>query len=407
MQHEYGASYPTIIKVLARLESGETIARYNKGYMVPSRKPHMSFSRIAFVGSQHAFRNKELLRICENCCREKGIAIDFVVCREKGGMIELNKFYTNYLYDPAASGSLIGFVFIPCMQNALSQKVLKHISQYRKPVAILQKDENQNHAPSSARHSLFHTIAYAAAEQLSAAAARYFLGCGHRCIAFICSSETTSWEKRLLAGLKNIYHAAGIDDGVICAPAEPKINGCNAAAKSGAHSFESLVSRFTQEQRITNDTNAPNKSMLQTFHRLLHDGNATAWLCSTDAFGLAACAYLQKARIKVPGHISVAGFGDTVEAVSAGLTSFNFNYAASIHAAINHLLSYGQSFPAYSAKKSVIDASIIERDSSGKAPGGSRKVALICNYVLAPKKSELYLTKRTKNTEKEMAIYFQ
>lgn len=74
------------------------------------------------------------------------------------------------------------------------------------------------------------------------------------------------------------------------------------------------------------------------FERALMTTHATAWVCASDSLAIAATAFLRKKGVSVPSRISVVGFDDSIEALGADLTSYNFNVAGTVHAIVAHLM---------------------------------------------------------------------
>jgi DNA-binding LacI/PurR family transcriptional regulator len=64
---------------------------------------------------------------------------------------------------------------------------------------------------------------------------------------------------------------------------------------------------------------------------------ATALVCANDRIALACLGYLKEHHLE--GETSVAGFDNTAEAVTNGLTSYSFNIEATVNAMVAHVLT--------------------------------------------------------------------
>ncbi len=75
---------------------------------------------------------------------------------------------------------------------------------------------------------------------------------------------------------------------------------------------------------------------------VLEQEAATAWVCYNDELALDCLDLVLQRGIDVPGALSVVGFDDSDEASRAGLTSYNFNGEAYVHAMVEHILNPGR-----------------------------------------------------------------
>jgi DNA-binding LacI/PurR family transcriptional regulator len=71
----------------------------------------------------------------------------------------------------------------------------------------------------------------------------------------------------------------------------------------------------------------------------LDRGGSTAWVCYNDELAVDCLDLLARRSARVPQDLSVVGFDDSDEASLRGLTSYNFNGAAYVHAMLEHLLN--------------------------------------------------------------------
>jgi DNA-binding LacI/PurR family transcriptional regulator len=65
----------------------------------------------------------------------------------------------------------------------------------------------------------------------------------------------------------------------------------------------------------------------------------TAWVCANDAMAFPALAYCRNKNVKVPQRISVVGFDDSPQAITSGLTSYNFNGNGLVNSVLAFILN--------------------------------------------------------------------
>jgi len=220
---------------------------------------------------------------------------------------------------------------------------------------------------------------------------RYLVHLGHRRIAYICPQFVTLWSKERYAGLVQSCTAAGCHDAVIPFGMEGKASVAQAGAEARRKELGSLVTGLKQSRtsaarhlgtamtRVSGalifeaDLAAMEEEQVPLMERALVDHGITAWVGSNDRVALNALDYLRDRKVRVPHDISVVGFDDVVACVEAGLTSYNFNLSAAIHAALGHILGgLRPARPGSGTRDPVfIDGFVNARTSTGVPRGGA------------------------------------
>jgi DNA-binding LacI/PurR family transcriptional regulator len=85
----------------------------------------------------------------------------------------------------------------------------------------------------------------------------------------------------------------------------------------------------------------------------------------TDQVALAAHAHLQKRGKQLARDISLAGFDDTLAGFEVGLTSYDFNVPAAVHAVLGHIFASRQGKRRKEPLFTEIPGTIMTRSSSG------------------------------------------
>lgn len=186
----------------------------------------------------------------------------------------------------------------------------------------------------------------------------HLISLGHRRIAFLNPFEPAHWVLLRDRGLESAMVDAGLGDGLArCGLDSPmSIRLAWSAAIESASYREFLSQARSFEQWLHDDSGGVfrppvcrritptlrqyvnNLRALPLFERALADPNITAWVAVSDAMALAAMDFLAKRRVPVPRRLSVVGFDDTYEALTSGLTSYNFNVPRLIHAMLEFVL---------------------------------------------------------------------
>ena len=88
-------------------------------------------------------------------------------------------------------------------------------------------------------------------------------------------------------------------------------------------------------------------------------------MAATDTTALQCLHYLRQSGVDVPGQLSVVGFDDTVEASMLRLTSYNFNFGATVQAMLRHVVAPRGTQRGRSLPPLAIGGFVTARDSSG------------------------------------------
>ena len=107
--------------------------------------------------------------------------------------------------------------------------------------------------------------------------------------------------------------------------------------------------------------------MVAVFGRALADPRITAWVGLGDPVASMAHSFLHRQGIAVPGHISIAGFDDSIEAIGLGLTSYNFNMPGLVDAMVDFIYDSARTPPRGEPRHVEIPGRVMHRFTCGQA----------------------------------------
>jgi hypothetical protein len=216
-----------------------------------------------------------------------------------------------------------------------------------------------------------------------ASVGRHLLSMGHTGVAFVSPDPLAEWGRYRLLGLRHALRGA---KGTVEAfsyrrPALSELveTGTDWArpfdllAQTGTASsyFSSMSARVANELGLSFTSACQRveswKSLGPLVDRILGDARTTAIVGSTDEAAVDVTEYLRARGIAVPGRISVAGFDDTDEASSLGITSYNLNNAAFAEAMLGHVLRAGRGNSA-TGRITEVSGFLVPRRSTGRTP---------------------------------------
>jgi DNA-binding LacI/PurR family transcriptional regulator len=225
-------------------------------------------------------------------------------------------------------------------------------SRTGRPVALL--DETGSFTlprPAGPHHQMFTA---ACSPHAGRRVARHLLGLGHRRIAFISPVHGMEWSQTRLTGLREVFAEAGLPDAVRAFVTEggfyPRRTGLEQQIERLMGMFpqpmseeDQLLARAVRSSGDSIDmamrTEIVHGRLVPILEQALKDRSITAWVAVSDGFALDCLDFLRDRGVGVPGDLSVIGFDDSHEAFRHGLTSYNFNGPALMHAMVAHVLS--------------------------------------------------------------------
>jgi hypothetical protein len=269
--------------------------------------------------------------------------------------------------------------------------VLDGIARLGWPAALL--DEGMWEDPPAqlwgrGRFSLFTLCGRVAGQQVG----KHLIALGHRRVVFFSGNAGDFWSRQRLAGLREAFVHAGIADGVAdCSFAMGEHLG---AARARHHLIGSgavpAVSRPVREAvaqacGVKHDADGPASDTARAIDVLLSDAaglaermpvfrerlraaladkRATAIVACNDEQAIQCLPILRGMRVDVPDRMAVVGFDDSLQALSFGLTSYDFNLRAVLQEMLERLLDGRRHARARPPQPIEIEGFVVQRRSS-------------------------------------------
>jgi len=363
----HGACFTTIRRALNQLVAEHYLVEDPKGFRVAgSRAARSVANTVVLVARGDSFgepslytpRAQDHLRFLETACSRAGLRLEVVTCyyinTEMQGLETLRAMCA----DPVRRDSLLGFiVWNMSLDSPYLGRVLSFLAQSGKPVACLDEHGNiANSIPAGARR--LRVFSMGVSDMAGRAVARYLLSRGHRHLAFIATSLSTTYASQRLRGLRDEYARAGVEHHIETLEADPSAAGdtipdvlSNQSAlvnllipgyverTSGRYSVrERQIVRLAEQVSGAHSTYHDYRRLSAALERLYDTNRATVWVGATDQDALCALDLLRLKGTDAPAKVSVIGFDDGYEAFAQQLTSYNFGGPSYMNAMLNYVL---------------------------------------------------------------------
>jgi DNA-binding transcriptional regulator YhcF (GntR family) len=397
LMRTYGVCYETLHKALERLVEEGALAAHHRGYNVPQLSGGRNLDTVVLYADGDSDgrpalvtnRSQDHFRALESECSRSGVALALATCDSLGRLLHTP---AGLVGQTAADGrgqafGLGALVWTVGLSTAPAVAALVgHALGGGRPVAVL--DETGEHALPHVPGGCGRLFTLASSPRSGRHVGRFLLSLSHRRVAYISPVHSMAWSRNRLAGLAAVYAESGMADGVLPFTLDggwypvrtddltPIIDGLasGGAVASGeqrlllARALRSSVNAIDMAMRreYMHDALLP---LLQQAHS---DPTITAWVAATDGFALDGLDFLRQQGAAVPADVSVVGFDDTHEALQHGLTSYNFNCGALMHAMLAHLFGQRQTALRRQPLEPVeVEGFINARRTTGKPPGRS------------------------------------
>lgn len=357
-------SFRTMSAALSKLCSENVLVREKRGYRVlgsPYGGP--SNATILVAGAPLAERGfrlhldtphlGELLRHLERQCMARKLKyVKATLPAPTTGQKVLYLEDGRKLADFEKDIAIIGCIALPLNDFEHQTRLIDALRGYERPLAVFNHDAG--YLLRLRYHPLTRHFLPAFTQRPGNDAARYLHQRGHRHVVYISPFHKADWARQRLRGFTDVYAAAGDDDGVTAVTRSEAYDARHLYFlhhKTGVSSGDSmLASEEPVFHTVKPDRAAAFRSMatvLEYSHHYLEscfeeasaDKSATAWVCANDTVALAAIEYLVKQGCRIPDDIAVMGFDDTLEAIQANLTSYNFDIAGYASAMLDFVSS--------------------------------------------------------------------
>jgi hypothetical protein len=283
--------------------------------------------------------------------------------------------------------SISGFVVFTQFANPGDlPPIIASLAQQRLPVAVVDEIGKEFIPGQVMANPFMRLFAMSISSTPGILVGNYLHALGHRKVAFHGAVVNEEWSRNRYLGLVHSFKEFGIDDGITnygldcfeefklivqgvpgtqpidtVFPLLSRMRACmNPDAVRDAVSMYPLLVGSLWEMRLE-------ALMKPTLEKALANRAITAWVAESDFVALLAQQFLRTKGVRVPDDISLIGFDDSIEALGAGLSSFNFNVPALVHAVMNHIQFSSSSRRLVNTGPLEIEGMVMERQTTGRA----------------------------------------
>ncbi|MBD3242154.1 MAG: GntR family transcriptional regulator [Chitinivibrionales bacterium] len=355
---EFGAARVTVVRALGALAQQGRLEPFGRGYRVRRSCAGALGASIAVIAAssemtwlaQATPRSAEFWRCLQQECHHRRLNTRVVSATEALGR------GARSIGALTESGAL-GFVLLPLAIPADRLRVLvSALCSTARQVSVLDETDSLRSAQVRVESRLLQHISMATTDASGRAVGTFLADLGHRSVAFVTGLPEEPNSVRRMEGVSAALTEVVSSGRVYPAHPDPPLhvertlNALPAYARYRdavlRHSAVFMRQVAGREREVPVDDftwplarcEIEKRAYRPVFTRLLAEP-ATAWVCFSDELGLRALEFLRERRVAVPRRLSVVGFDDTLAALSAGLTSYNFNVPAVVNAMLEHILS--------------------------------------------------------------------
>lgn len=267
---------------------------------------------------------------------------------------------------------------------------IRRLARLGRPVVVVEDDgviDMQPVIASFADNPYVHFLTMGTSTASGEKLGRYLLANGHQRVACFSMVDTAVWCRNRARGLELAYERAGLQGAVTRVLLEKyrsfkELDRAMARApayravsrqmqrfhrlpffQTGLH--EEQVFRHNFEYSLWLRFIAPD--IMALFEKTLRDRTITAWVTVFDMLGLLALNWLKQRNIDLPRQLSLVSMDNISEAFGAGLSSFDFDVAAVVSAAVSRIVDTD---PRRRAVHQPVEpfGYVSERGTSGPAP---------------------------------------
>ena len=392
LKSRYQTSYKPLKKALLGLVEKGLLGPHKRGYYVAGFE-QMDYSlKIVFlvqgprrqrIDRMFGVFGEELARSVENGCKNARLKMEISLFEFSQSGIVLYDLETGKqkAYTAQNTEDVAGFAILEYDPNMDLASLTRHISICKRPVAIIDCAGCVNLPKENSLRIPVAVFPVVANYNAACMVARFLLGHGHKKVAYISPFHKASWSKIRYQALSDTYSLAGYPKGVSAFCINEHWSAFNNPAL--LHSSERIkdVLHDAAKRRLSVSSLFGDSISLaiqriylgmEIYARLavpmknaLSDKQITAVVCANDETAYYALDYMHAHKMKVPKKVSLIGFDNSSRAVSAGITSYNFNISSAIFRSIRFLLD-NQSAPW--RKKAIqvlpVEGDIVERDTT-------------------------------------------
>jgi DNA-binding LacI/PurR family transcriptional regulator/DNA-binding transcriptional regulator YhcF (GntR family) len=362
LMRTYGVCRDTLHKALQKLVDEDFLVPYRRGYRVPRPVAGTQRGTVVLVAQGLADgrptvttnRSQDCLRALEGECARCGARLSICTpASVSGGALTESELGPALRSRYANTTDVLGFVVWPIgfFSAAGTALLVRELLAVGRPVAVLD-ETGQTPLPriAGSRYQVFQSAGTASP---GSDVGRHLLRLGHRRVAYISPVHAEAWSRARLAGLTRAFDTAGFEGavqgytvdrswyprgGIDLEPHMRRVaEGAGEVPDAEGARFVRAVRSCGDDIRMAIRREAMHERLSVLLEQALAQRAATAWVAASDEFALDCIEFLAGHGLEVPGDISVVGFDDTHQAFQHGLTSYNFNAGAVMHAMVRHL----------------------------------------------------------------------
>jgi hypothetical protein len=386
MAGRYGGSYRTLRNALLMLLEERRLTAHGRGFQVSSLPAPASAAGIVVIAqtddtavlSHFTPRSPQLWRCLEEQCRRLNVRTEIRGYFTGDGRADTAvEKRSRALVDPRRDEGVLGYLVCDMeLETPMLAPILDRLIESGKPVSVV---DEKGHMASllqrpGASGPLVRLFSLGVGPHSGRIVADHLLRHGHQAAACISLVDTALWCRSRAEGVEEAFSRAGgnakrfvlkhfadfseLDRALRSAPHVRRLQADLAAYEATANpdvpGRGDLFGANVYTSAIWGAFLRPHVEEL--FEQALADRALTAWAPVSDLVAFLALQFLKRKRVKVPADISVVGFDNTVEAFACGLSSYDFNEAAAVHAALEHLLKP----PSPRGRRAALTASEVE-----------------------------------------------
>ena len=399
MRFRYGASYPTLVKVLGALCKHGLIEETNRGYRAASLIASPRSGKIILLGNRTDVDHRlkldvgadDFLRTLQFECSRSGLKIESIVYGEEDGATHYWPEYSTVPLDFKGQENVFGYIMVILHGEVdVAEPVLRDLAHFQRPVAILTSDRSFTLPSYLRRPGQFQIFHIGAAEKHATTVARFLLQLGHHRVAYISPLHGALWSKERLAGLASTYETAGFGDSVQAFTLDNYINRMSFRKDAYDHWYNAdveaahkvldkeigIISMRIASQEAHGAADYVKFAMVykeiqaqlnKLFDAALKDSSITAWIAGNDLVASYAVDYIVEKKILCPQKISLISFDDSVSSQRNGITSYNFNIPNTARSMLSFVLKTGYFAVKRSGRPIELDGLVVVRTSTAMA----------------------------------------
>lgn len=264
----------------------------------------------------------------------------------------------------------------------LAERLLGRLAELDRPIALVDEVGLPSEHERARRASRFRAFAIAHSDRAGRDVGQRLLDLGHRRVAVFSPFGDVAWSRNRVRGLAEALRDASLDGAAIFVAAHFPDDDDVRDAIAHTPGYPALARRTEQFRKALDPgrlavrdspfrdpgfrsfvADAVSGRLRPLFERALADRRVTAWVGVNDMVALAALRFLRASGRRVPADVSVVGFDDTVDALRAGLASYDFNLTALANALVEHVVGWRSRSGRDHAPVVEIPGALVERES--------------------------------------------